>query len=146
MDKRDILVVFDIDETLIQFINKSAYHYWQEITPEQKQIIDQKLEYVDLGEEKKQVIFFRPGLRQFLEMARNSGRINAAIWTYSERDYADAIADLICPVIEVHFSNIHARESFRQHCVTAASCKGVIAGFGALGLELGIRALLADTK
>jgi len=96
MDKRDILVVFDIDETLIQFINKSAYHYWKEITPEQKQIIDQKLEYVDLGEEKKQVIFFRPGLRQFLEMARNSGRIKAAIWTYSERDYANAIANLIC--------------------------------------------------
>jgi len=96
MSKRDILVVFDIDETLIQFINKNAYHYWQEITPEQKEIIDKNLQYVDLGETKKQVIFFRPGLREFLEMARDSGRIKVAIWTYSEREYASAIAKLIC--------------------------------------------------
>jgi hypothetical protein len=96
MSKRDILVVFDIDETLIQFINKNAYHYWQEITPEQKQIIDNNLNYLDLGEEKKQVIFFRPGLKEFLEMARDNGRIKVAIWTYSERDYANAIAKNIC--------------------------------------------------
>jgi hypothetical protein len=96
MSKRDILVVFDIDETLIQFINRNAYHYWQEITPEQKRIIDNHLEYVDLGEEKKQVIFLRPGLKEFLEMSRNTERIKVAIWTYSEREYANAIAKLIC--------------------------------------------------
>lgn len=96
MSKRDILVVFDIDETLIQFINKNAYHYWQDITLEQKRIIDNHLEYVDLGEERKQVIFLRPGLKEFLETARDSGRIKVAIWTYSEREYADAIATMIC--------------------------------------------------
>jgi hypothetical protein len=96
MSKRDILVVFDIDETLIQFINKNAYHYWQEITPEQKEIIDKNLDYIDLGEEKKQIIFLRPGLKEFLEMARDSGRIKVAIWTYSERDYANAVAKNIC--------------------------------------------------
>jgi len=96
MSKRDILVVFDIDETLIQFINKNAYHYWQEITPEQKEIVDNNLDYIDLGEEKKQIIFLRPGLREFLEMARDSGRIKVAIWTYSERDYANAVAKNIC--------------------------------------------------
>jgi len=53
MSKRDILVVFDIDETLIQFINKNAYHHWKEITEEQKKVIDSKLEYIDLGDEKK---------------------------------------------------------------------------------------------
>jgi len=95
MDKRDILVVFDIDETLIQFINKNAYHYWKEVTPEQKQIIDENLQYVDLGEKKKQVIFFRPGLKEFLEMALNNGRIKVALWTYSEREYADQISELI---------------------------------------------------
>jgi len=96
MDKRDILVVFDIDETLIQFINKNAYHYWQEISPEQKRMIDNNLQYEDLGENKKQVIFFRPGLSEFLEMARENGRIKVAIWTYSERDYANDIARIIC--------------------------------------------------
>ena len=96
MSRRDILIVFDIDETLIQFINKSAYHYWQEVTSEQKKIINNNLQYVDLGEEKKQIIFLRPGLKEFLEMARDSGRIKVAIWTYSEREYAEEIAALIC--------------------------------------------------
>jgi len=96
MSKRDILVVFDIDETLIQYINKNAYHFWKDATLEQKRIIENNLDFVDLGEEKKQIIFFRPGLKQFLEMAQRSGRIKVAIWTYSEREYADDIANLIC--------------------------------------------------
>jgi len=103
MSKRDILVVFDIDETLIQFINKNAYHYWQEITLEQKRIINNHLQYLDLGEEKKQVIFFRPGLKEFLEMARDSGRVKAAIWTYSEREYANDIATFICDKFELPY-------------------------------------------
>jgi hypothetical protein len=101
MSKRDILVVFDIDETLIQFVNRNAYHYWKEVTPQQKQIIDENLQYLDKGEEKKQVIFFRPGLKEFLEMALNSGRIKVAIWTYSERRYANQIAKDICDTFEL---------------------------------------------
>jgi hypothetical protein len=95
MGKRDILVVFDIDETLLQYINTPAYKYWEEVTPEQKRTIDNNLEYVDI-EGKRKIIFIRPGLKQFLEMARDSGRIKVAIWTYSEREYAKEIAKLIC--------------------------------------------------
>ena len=95
MGKRDILVVFDIDETLIQYINTPAYKYWEATTPEQKRTIENSLEYVDI-EGKRKIIFIRPGLKQFLEMARDSGRIKVAIWTYSERAYAKEIAKLIC--------------------------------------------------
>ena len=95
MGKRDILVVFDIDETLLQYINKGAYHYWEETTPEQKRSIENNLEFIDFPS-KRNIVFFRPGLKQFLEMARDSGRIKVAIWTYSEKDYAKEVAKLIC--------------------------------------------------
>jgi hypothetical protein len=87
--------VFDIDETLIQYINTPAYKYWEEASPEQKRSIENSLEYEDI-ESKRKIIFLRPGLKQFLEMAKDSGRIKVAIWTYSERQYAKEIAELIC--------------------------------------------------
>ena len=96
-DKRNILIVFDIDETLIQFINKNAYHYWKEITSNQKDTIDDYIKYTDLGESKQQVVFFRPGLKEFLEMvSKPESRIKVALWTYSEREYADYVSDIIC--------------------------------------------------
>lgn len=92
---RDILIVFDIDETLIQFINKGPYHFWKELSTEDKRVIDNNIKYTELPE-KNQVILFRPGLEEFLKMAQASGRIKVAIWTYSEQEYAKMIAKEIC--------------------------------------------------
>jgi 3-dehydroquinate dehydratase-2 len=53
----------------------------------------------------------------------------------------DAIAATGIPVIEVHLSNVHARESFRHHCLTAGACQGMITGLGWRGYLLALSAL-----
>lgn len=56
--------------------------------------------------------------------------INAGAYTHTSIAIADAIAAINTPVIEVHISNVYKRETFRHKSMLAASCRGVIAGFG----------------
>lgn len=89
-----LLVIFDIDETLIQYINKKAYHFWEEADPGMKRTLTAHCEFIDMPA-KRQCVLFRPGLRKFLEQVKRNKRIQIAIWTYSERDYATDIAEMI---------------------------------------------------
>jgi len=54
----------------------------------------------------------------------------------------DAVAAVVPPVVEVHLSNVHAREDFRRELVTAGACEGVIAGLGPRGYLLAVRYLM----
>jgi 3-dehydroquinate dehydratase-2 len=68
--------------------------------------------------------------------------LNAAAYTHTSVALRDAIAASGVPTIEVHLSNVHARESFRHRSRIAAVCRGVIAGFGADSYRLALEAMV----
>ncbi|MBS1546557.1 MAG: type II 3-dehydroquinate dehydratase [Bacteroidetes bacterium] len=68
--------------------------------------------------------------------------LNAAGYSHTSVAIRDALASLKVPVVEVHISNIHAREEFRHRSLTAVHCAGVITGFGLEGYRMAVDHLL----
>ena len=68
--------------------------------------------------------------------------LNAGAYTHTSIALQDAIRSVTSPVIEVHISNVHAREQFRHVSMIACACKGVICGFGLNSYRLALEALL----
>jgi 3-dehydroquinate dehydratase-2 len=90
---------------------------------------------------------FEGELLQALHAAQEEGRVGAVLinpgaLTHTSRALRDAIASLTIPVIEVHLTNIAAREEWRRHSVVAEVCAGSICGLGAKGYLLGLQAAL----
>lgn len=70
--------------------------------------------------------------------------LNAGAYTHTSIALADAIKAIKSPVVEVHISNVHARESFRRQSFLSPVCKGVICGFGLQSYTLAIAALINE--
>ncbi|AKU18353.1 type II 3-dehydroquinate dehydratase [Luteipulveratus mongoliensis] len=72
--------------------------------------------------------------------------INAAAYTHTSVAIRDALATLDAPFVEVHISNVHAREAFRHNSYLSDLASGVIVGCGVQGYELAVRRLVALTS
>jgi 3-dehydroquinate dehydratase-2 len=68
--------------------------------------------------------------------------MNAGAYTHTSIAIADAVAAIKTPVIEVHISNVYAREEFRHHSMMAKNCKGIITGFGMQSYQLAIQSFI----
>lgn len=88
---------------------------------------------------------FEGELVDLLHRAEEGGVIGAVVFnpgafTHTSRALRDAIASLSIPVLEVHITNVAAREEWRRHSTVAEVCSGSIVGLGTLGYRLGLQA------
>lgn len=72
--------------------------------------------------------------------------LNAGAYTHTSIALQDAIRAVPAPVIEVHISNVHAREAFRHVSMISCACRGIICGFGLDSYRLAVEALLTDRQ
>lgn len=70
--------------------------------------------------------------------------LNAGAYTHTSIAIADAIRAVHTPVVELHISNVYAREEYRHHSMIAPACRGCICGFGLKGYDLAIESFLGD--
>ena len=114
---------------------------------------DVKRKCIDLASEYHAAIDFRQSnhegeLIDWIHEAEDAGIkgivFNPGAYTHTSIALRDAIASVNVPVIEVHISNIHKRESFRHESKIAAECIGQICGLGIFGYELALRKFLEN--
>ncbi len=82
-------------------------------------------------------------IHQAFAQKKDAVLINAGAWTHYNYGIRDALAVLTCPIIELHMSNIHAREAFRHTSVFAEIVRGQICGFGVDSYSLALRAAVS---
>jgi 3-dehydroquinate dehydratase-2 len=84
-----------------------------------------------------------PGVAPDLRLRADGALVNAAAWTHTSLALKDALSGVALPYVEVHLTNIYAREPERRRSMLAPGARAVVVGFGALGYELALRGLVA---
>ncbi len=102
--------------------------------------LDVKIEFRQSNNEGELVTWIQEAVKNFDYVV-----INPAAYTHTSVALRDAIAAVGIPTIEIHLSNIHAREEFRQKSLLAGVCRGQIAGFGAGSYVLALEACVIDS-
>ncbi len=87
-----------------------------------------------------------PGVATDLREKVAGALINAGAWTHTSLALRDALTGVSLPFVEVHLSNIFAREPERRHSVLAGAARGLVCGLGAVGYELALRGLVAQLR
>lgn len=87
-----------------------------------------------------------PGVAPDLRARADGALVNAGAWTHTSLALRDALSGVALPFVEVHLSNIYAREPERRHSVLAGAARGMVCGLGAQGYELALRGLAAALK
>lgn len=91
------------------------------------------------------IMYFQSNIEgEIISMLQTTDRYDAAVinlagYSHTSVSIMDTIKAINKLVVEVHISNVHAREDFRQKLLTASACKGVISGLGMNGYELAVR-------
>ncbi len=83
---------------------------------------------------------------QALRGSADGALVNAAAYTHTSLALRDALLAVRVPFVEVHLSNVFAREPFRHHSLLADKARGVISGFGAGSYELALRSFASDPR
>ncbi len=87
-----------------------------------------------------------PGVAPDLRAKADGALLNGGAWSHTSMALVDALSAVKLPYVEVHLSNIFAREPERRHSVFAAGARGLLCGLGAHGYELGLRGLVQSLR
>jgi len=87
-----------------------------------------------------------PGVAPALREKAHGALVNAGAWTHSSLALRDALTGVSLLFVEVHLSNIYAREPERRHSVLSSAARGLVCGLGAVGYELALRGLVARLR
>ncbi len=81
-------------------------------------------------------------LQKYSDLGFDGVVFNAGAYTHTSIAIADAVKSISIPVVEIHISNVHAREAFRRESFLSPVCSGTISGFGLKGYDLALSSLL----